>query len=132
MIFNSYVKLPEGSHGSCRVLSPKTHPQTTPPSLLLMEDGRCSSQRCHISLVKMIKLSGLLEFPTLYPLVMVICYIAIERYTIFNGRKSTISMVIFNSYVTNYQRVYQFIMFYHSQPKTYCEVRAFVPSLIIA
>ena len=53
------------SHGSCKVLSPKTHPQTTPPSLLLKMMGDVHPKSA-ISLVKMIKLSGLLEFPTLY------------------------------------------------------------------
>jgi hypothetical protein len=39
-----------------------------------------------------------------YPLVNV--YIAMERSTMLLMGKSTISMAIFNSYVTNYQRVY--------------------------
>ena len=38
-----------------------------------------------------------------YPLVNV--YITMERSTIFQLGKSTISMAMFNSYVTNYQRV---------------------------
>ena len=40
----------------------------------------------------------------IYPLV--ISYIAIERSTMLLMGKSTISMVIFHSYVTNYQRVH--------------------------
>ena len=39
----------------------------------------------------------------LYPLV--ICYITMERSTMINGKIHYFDWVIFNSYVTNYQRV---------------------------
>ena len=46
-------------------------------------------------------------YQNLYPLVN--CHITMERSTIFHGKIHYFDWVIFNSYVTNYQRVFIFI-----------------------
>ena len=65
-------------------------------------------------------------FNGIYPLVN--CPITMERSTMLSMGKSTISMVMFNSYVTNYQRVVNVTLYSQSSVLISLKRLAFVDS----